>query len=248
MAAFPAAYSKCISVSAVAADFTPASYSNYGKEVTISAPGGDTEYYNPVGQDDPEGWEEGIHSGSILSTWIQNGNATYGFMDGTSMACPHVSGVVALGLSYAVKQRRHLSGGFLIQKLGRRRSLSCVSLKLYFLGWQEPLIGQSAHPHPQEDFPFFLFFIMLTIIAETTAIKTAQIIIVAMFSVSQASIFLPPVHNNLFCHLNAFGKLCSFRIFLDEQHIDHNCKYRNRCNQADYIQTSGEYRAELINH
>lgn len=141
-----------------------------------------------------------------------------------------------------------LSGGFLIQKLGRRRSLSCVSLKLYFLGWQEPLIGQSAHPHPQEDFPFFLFFIMLTIIAETTAIKTAQIIIVAMFSVSQASIFLPPVHNNLFCHLNAFGKLCSFRIFLDEQHIDHNCKYRNRCNQADYIQTSGEYRAELINH
>ena len=78
MAAFPAAYSKCISVSAVAADFTPASYSNYGKEVTISAPGGDTEYYNPVGQDDPEGWEEGIHSGSILSTWIQNGNATYG--------------------------------------------------------------------------------------------------------------------------------------------------------------------------
>ena len=54
MAAFPAAYSKCISVSAVAADFTPASYSNYGKEVTISAPGGDTEYYNKVGQDDPE--------------------------------------------------------------------------------------------------------------------------------------------------------------------------------------------------
>ena len=38
MAAFPAAYSKCVSVSAVAADFTPASYSNYGEEVTISAP------------------------------------------------------------------------------------------------------------------------------------------------------------------------------------------------------------------
>ena len=117
MAAFPAAYSKCISVSAVAADFTPASYSNYGKEVTISAPGGDTEYYNPVGQDDPEGWEEGIHSGSILSTWIQNGNATYGFMDGTSMACPHVSGVVALGLSYAVKQRRHFKASEFVELL-----------------------------------------------------------------------------------------------------------------------------------
>ena len=117
MAAFPAAYSKCISVSAVAADFTPASYSNYGKEVTISAPGGDTEYYNPVGQDDPEGWEEGIHSGSILSTWIQNGNATYGFMDGTYMACPHVSGVAALGLSYAVKQRRHFKASEFVELL-----------------------------------------------------------------------------------------------------------------------------------
>ena len=117
MAAFPAAYSKCIAVSAVAADFTPASYTNYGVEATVSAPGGDTEYYNPVGQDDPEGWEEGIHSGSILSTWIQNGNATYGFMDGTSMACPHVSGVAALGLSYAVKQRRHFKASEFVELL-----------------------------------------------------------------------------------------------------------------------------------
>ena len=117
MAAFPAAYSKCISVSAVAADFTPASYSNYGKEVTISAPGGDTEYYNKVGQDDPESWSEGIYSGSILSTWIQNGTATYGFMDGTSMACPHVSGVAALGLSYAYQQRRHFKASEFIELL-----------------------------------------------------------------------------------------------------------------------------------
>ena len=117
MAAFPAAYSKCISVSAVAADFTPASYSFYGKEVTISAPGGDTEYYNKVGQDDPESWSEGIYSGSILSTWIQNGTATYGFMDGTSMACPHVSGVAALGLSYAYQQRRHFKASEFIELL-----------------------------------------------------------------------------------------------------------------------------------
>lgn len=117
MPAFPGAYSKCVSVSAVAADFTPASYTDYGKEVTISAPGGDTEYYNPVGKDDPESWIDGIYSGSILSTWIQNGTAAYGFMDGTSMACPHVSGVAALGLSYAVKQRRHFKASEFIEQL-----------------------------------------------------------------------------------------------------------------------------------
>lgn len=117
MPAFPGAYSKCVSVSAVAADFTPASYTDYGKEVTISAPGGDTEYYNPVEKDDPESWTDGIYSGSILSTWIQNGTAAYGFMDGTSMACPHVSGVAALGLSYAVKQRRHFKASEFIELL-----------------------------------------------------------------------------------------------------------------------------------
>lgn len=106
--AYPGAYSKCICVGAVAADFTPASYTDYGAEVDLSAPGGDTEYYNKVGEEDPAYWENGgAYSGSILSTLMRNGEPAYGYMDGTSMACPHVSGVAALGLSYAVKQRRH---------------------------------------------------------------------------------------------------------------------------------------------
>lgn len=68
-----------------------------------------------------------------------------------------------------------------------------IVIEPYFSGWQEPLIGHCAHPHPQEDFPFFLFFIILTIIAATTAIRTPQIMIVAIFPESQASIFFPPV-------------------------------------------------------
>lgn len=104
---YPGAYSKCVTVSATAADFTPASYTNYGIETDICAPGGDTEYYALIGVVSPELWDGSSYQGSILSTMFKKGEPAYGFMDGTSMACPHVSGVAALGLSYAVKLRKH---------------------------------------------------------------------------------------------------------------------------------------------
>ena len=106
MPAFPSAYSKCLSVAAIAADYTPAGYTDYGVEVDFCAPGGDTEYYGKIGEDNPGVGIENPN-GAILSTLVVNGEAGYGYYEGTSMACPHVSGVAALGLSYALKQRRH---------------------------------------------------------------------------------------------------------------------------------------------
>lgn len=69
----PASYEKVIAVGAISSNGRKSSFSNYGDWVDICAPGS-----------------------NIMST-ISGG---YAYMDGTSMACPQVSGVAALIASY----------------------------------------------------------------------------------------------------------------------------------------------------
>ena len=88
---YPAAYEPCVAVAAMNPAALPAYYSDHGPGTDIVAPGGEGLYKN----------------GEILSTipakFSASGKPNYGLMQGTSQACPHVSGVAALGLSYAKK-------------------------------------------------------------------------------------------------------------------------------------------------
>ena len=58
----------------------------------------------------------------------------------------------------------------------------------YFFVWQEPLIGQSEQPQPQDETPFLRFLTIPAITAATIAISAAQIRIVAMFEAIHSSI------------------------------------------------------------
>lgn len=83
---YPAYYENTVSVSAIGPDWKKASYSNYGSWVDIAAPGGETNL--------------GATNG-VLSTLPKS---QYGFFQGTSMACPHVSGIAALALANRTEQ------------------------------------------------------------------------------------------------------------------------------------------------
>jgi len=87
---YPASYSGVVSVSAVETRKEPAPYSNFGADIDVAAPGGDM-LYDRNGDGSPDG---------VLSTRATDISGTpepvLSFLQGTSMAAPHVAGVAAL--------------------------------------------------------------------------------------------------------------------------------------------------------
>ncbi len=92
-ATYPGALNDVISVSAFAPDFLPTYYTNYGPGCNIVAPGGEAGLK-------PYTSSKALVL-STLPSELMKDKSHYGYMQGTSMACPHVSGIAALGLSYA---------------------------------------------------------------------------------------------------------------------------------------------------
>ena len=93
---YPGAYHKYVCVTAMSSDYTAAYYTNYGPGCNVVAPGGDATY-------------------GTVNTISSTSTSRYGYeyMQGTSMATPHVTGCAALALSYALKQGYTLTPDYL---------------------------------------------------------------------------------------------------------------------------------------
>jgi serine protease len=95
---YPAAYDDyVIAVGATRYDETLAYYSNYGQSLDLVAPGGDLNV-----DQNKDGYSDGILQQTYKKDGVREIFWGYCFMEGTSMAAAHVSGVAALIIAHGI--------------------------------------------------------------------------------------------------------------------------------------------------
>ena len=110
MSSYPAAVKDVISVTALGPDYLPAvNYTNYGPGCNIAAPGGDFYIGNISNFQDNRSRVLSTFVNTVTDANLGTSGHDYVYMQGTSQACPGVSGVAALGLSYAHKLGKKFS-------------------------------------------------------------------------------------------------------------------------------------------
>lgn len=157
-------YEPVIAVGSIGPDYTRAYYSCYGDWVDIAAPGGTAK----------------VSKGMVYSTVVGN---KYDHMQGTSMSCPHATGVAALIASYFGGPG--FTNDMLIQRLigGARKDILPATAKI------GPLIdalgsftmGGTIPPEKVEDFSFDVIGNKVTLKVKVTPdqddIKTFEYIV-----------------------------------------------------------------------
>lgn len=119
---YPASDEAVVSVAATSWLGTPSYFTNYGKWVSLSAPGGDLSLNSVYG---------GVYSTSVA----EDGGSAYEGINGTSMACPHVSGACALAVSWYYGEEK-------------KKGLTCEMLK-------EALLSSVTPVDPFCEAPYF---------------------------------------------------------------------------------------------
>jgi serine protease len=94
---YPAAYPGVVAVAATQFDETTTFYSNWGAEIDVAAPGGNTRV-----DQNGDGKPDGVLQHTIVPG--QTSNTDYLWFMGTSMASPHAAGVAALIMGAGVRK------------------------------------------------------------------------------------------------------------------------------------------------